>query len=173
MLIVLTVLKILVVVSVAGSLWSILLKRNITKVGGVSFTLSSYEKGLWFDHDSKEFNPKGWGIKINLNWGKMIRPIKKFWIPGNNPWKGDKPWFVIRIPFMVGIFVSVALGKYGVYLGTKTFRVSEKHRSFDRYALWMPPDEFGTDENPATYLQLSVSIRDRGWLNWEDRPEEN
>ena len=31
-------------------------------VGGLSFSLGSFERGLWFDHDVKEFQQSGFGL---------------------------------------------------------------------------------------------------------------
>ena len=139
-------------------------------MGGISLVLSSYERSLWFDHDIREYNPKGWGIELELVWGKMIRPVPKFWKKGfwkgedeYNPWKGGEYWFIIRCP-MIGPFISVALGRYGVYLGLKTFRAYKgQHDTLERYGKWMREDEFGTEDNPRIYLQLSASTRSTRW----------
>lgn len=134
------------------------------KVYGISSTpISSREKGLWFDSDERQYQPFGWGPHIDLLVGKMIRPVPKFWIKGNNPWKGDTPWFVIRIPIMIGLFVSVALGPFGFYIGFKTFLVKTKHMLPDRYGKWLRLDEYGTDDDPAEYMQLTASIRRTRW----------
>ncbi len=101
---------------------------------------------------------------FKLHFGKMIRPVPKFWKKDSNPWKGDKPWFVIRIPWMVGPFLSISLWDYGMYIGFKTFKVTDKHRSDDRYGRWMKESEFGTDAKPAEYLQLSATVRRTRWI---------
>ena len=133
------------------------------KIYGISLSFSSFEKGLWFDHDEREYQPEGWGIRLHLAFGRMIRPVPKFWIKDNNPWKGDEPWFVIRIPYMIGPFLSLAFGSLGIYLGFKTFQVKTKHISPTRYGKWMKSKEFGTDKNPAEYLQLTASTRKTRW----------
>jgi hypothetical protein len=135
--------------------------KKVTQLIGI--TISKSERGLWYDHDVREYDEKGWGIVLKLHFGKMIRPIPKFWKKDQNPWRGDKPWFVIRIPWMVGPFFSIAVRKFGLYFGFKTFEVTDKHRSDDRYGRWMKEDEFGTDDKPAEYLQLSATVRRTRW----------
>ena len=132
-------------------------------VGGMSMTLGSYERGLWFDHDEKHYQPGGFGMKLDIVAGHMILPIMKFWEPPKNPWKGDEPWFVIRSP-MIGPFISLAAGEWGMYCGFKTFKVEDMHRSPDRYGKWMHENEFPEDPNGAkVYLQPSVSLRRTRW----------
>ena len=131
-------------------------------VGGVSLSLGSYERGLWFDHDQKAHQAKGAGIKLDIVAGQMIRPVPKFWEPGNNPWKGDEPWFVIRCP-MIGPFISVAIGDLGAYFGFKTFKVEDMHRSPERYGKWMYEDEFPKPNDVSVYLQASASLRRTRW----------
>ncbi len=140
------------------------------KVHGISFSLSTFERSLWWDHDEREYTPSGWGIKFDLLVGKMIRPIPKFWKLGfwrgereYNPWKGGEYWKILRIPFMPGFFFSVAIGRFGLYFGTKTFEMGNHHRTQERYGKWGRPEEFGTDEKPAVYLQLSASTRTTRW----------
>lgn len=131
-------------------------------VGGVSLTLGSYEQGLWFDHDQRAQQASGVGMKLDLVAGQMIRPVRKFWEPGNNPWKGDEPWFVIRCP-MIGPFISLAVGDLGFYFGFKTFEVEDKHRSPERYGRWMREDEFAEPNEVAVYLQPSATLRRTRW----------
>ncbi len=133
------------------------------RVDGVSLSVGHFERSLWIDHDTRDYNPEGWGLKADLIWGHMIRPVPKFWLKNQNPWKGDEPWFVIRVP-MISPFISVAAGKSGVYLGCKTFKVEERHKHLGRYGRWMRPGEFPADPNGAkTYMQLSGSIRRTRW----------
>ncbi|MBN2316694.1 MAG: hypothetical protein JXM79_22390 [Sedimentisphaerales bacterium] len=131
-------------------------------VGGVSLSLGSYERGLWFDHDQKERQAGGFGMKFDIVAGHMIRPVPKFWEPDSNPWKGDAPWFVIRCP-MIGPFISVALGDLGFYFGFKTFRVEDKHRTPKRYGRWMREDEFAEPNDVAVYLQPTATLRRTRW----------
>ena len=131
-------------------------------VEGLSLTLGSYERGLWFDHDQKKHQPKGVGLKFDIVAGQMIRPVPKFWEASNNPWQGDEPWFVIRSP-MIGPYMSLAVGDLGAYCGFKTFRVENEHRSRDRYGRWMHESEFPEPNDVHVYLQPSASLRRTRW----------
>jgi len=131
-------------------------------VGGLSLTLGSYERGLWFDHDLKQQQAGGFGMKFDIVAGQMIRPVPKFWEKSNNPWKGDEPWFVIRSP-MIGPFLSMAVGDFGFYLGFKTFKVQDEHRSLDRYGRWMKGNEFPEPNDVNVFLQPSATIRRTRW----------
>lgn len=131
-------------------------------VEGLSLTLGSYERGLWFDHDVRDYQPKGFGLKLDIVAGHMIRPVPKFWEKDTNPWKGDEPWFVIRCP-MIGPYISLAAGKGGIYFGFKTFLVEDKHRSPERYGKWMREDEFPEPNGVNVYLQPSATIRRTRW----------
>jgi len=132
-------------------------------VEGISLSAGSFERGLWFDHDRREYQPEGWGLKFDVVAGHMIRPVPKFWKKDQNPWKGDQPWFVLRLP-MVGPYIGIAAGRTGGYLGLKTFQVTQRHRALDRYGRWMREKEFPADPNGVkTYLQLSGSIRRTRW----------
>jgi len=132
------------------------------QVDGVSASIGSYERGLWFDQDPRSYDSNGWGLKIDWVIGHMIRPVPKYWEPGNNPWKGGEPWFVIRAP-MMGPFVSVSLGEVGAYLGFKTFVVEERHRSLERYGGWMLDEEFPEADEEMVYLQPSATVRRTRW----------
>ena len=132
-------------------------------VSGVSMSMGSFERGLWFDHDRRKYQPVGWGVKFDIVAGQMIRPVPKFWEKDTNPWKGDEPWFVIRVP-MIGPYAGIALGRVGVYGGFKTFAVEHRHRSPDRYGRWMREKEYPADPNGSMiYLQPSASIRRTRW----------
>ncbi len=132
---------------------------QVGRVEGVSLAGGSFERGLWFDHDRRAYQPAGWGIKLDLVAGHMSRPVPRFWEKDSNPWKGDRPWFVLRLP-MVGPYVSVAAGRYGAYLGFKTFLVEDRHRVPERYGRWMKEKEFPpVPGTTMVYLQPSASIR--------------
>lgn len=128
-------------------------------VGGVSLAAGSHERGLWFDHDRRQYQPAGVGVKFDLVAGYVIRPVPRFWVKGENPWQGGSPWFVIRVPF-AGPFVSVAIGERGVYCGFKTFVVEARHGADDRYGRWIRPEELPADEGGSmVYLTPSATIR--------------
>jgi len=131
-------------------------------VGGISLSVGSFERGLWFDQDKKGYQDGGVGMKFDIVAGHMIRPVPKFWKPDQNPWKGDEPWFVIRCP-MIGPFISLACGQTGMYLGFKTFEVRDYHRSPERYGNWMHENEFPQSEAPNVFIQPSATIRRTRW----------
>jgi len=131
-------------------------------VGGVSLSLGSYERGLWFDHDQKQYQPSGFGVKLDIVAGYMILPVPKYWETSSNPWKGGEPWFVIRSP-MVGPYMSLAVGDLGAYFGCKTYRVEDRHRSLDRYGTWMRESEFPEPNEVNVYLQPTASLRRTRW----------
>lgn len=56
------------------------------EVAGLSLTLGSYERGLWFDHDTRQYTPNGWGLKFDIVAGHMIHPVPKYWEKDCNPW---------------------------------------------------------------------------------------
>lgn len=94
--------------------------------------LSTAEKGLWWDHDERGYTPKGWGLTVKLLAGPVVRPVTKpqYWFKHNIPsrWNEfDPQWhWLIKIPFFVGPFVSVAIGEYGFYFGFKVFDLESK-----------------------------------------------
>ncbi len=132
------------------------------RVGGLSLSVGSHERGLWFDHDHQQYQPNGFGLRLDLVAGKMIRPVPKFWEPANNPWQGGEPWFVLRMP-MIGPFFSIAIGQRGAYLGFKTLRVEDRHRAPERYGNWMRQDEFPEANDVRVYLQPSDTLRRTRW----------
>ena len=108
---------------------------------------SKAETGLWYDHDEREYNKKGWGICIKLFVGPFARPIKF----NGNPWK-EKPWFVLRLPFIILPFISIAFFNYGFYIGGKVFRIDEGDR------LWSKPEEWDME-----MLTFSFTTRLTRW----------
>lgn len=140
------------------------------KVWGVDLVLCSFERSLWWDHDRRAYNPSGFGIKLSLLAGKMIRPVPKFWRLGfwrgenaYNPWKGGEYWFIVRIPLLVAPFISIAIGAWGIYLGCKTFEIEPEHEVTARYGKWLRKGEAGTDAEPAVYMQLTATMRRTRW----------
>lgn len=122
-------------------------RYKMKKVYDLSLSFSSFERGLWFDHDKREYQPEGWGIRLAVLIGEFARPIAL----GSNPWK-EKPWFVIRLPFLVLPFLAVAIGKYGFYIGGKAFDV-------DAGEPWANPEEVGKE-----LLTVSTTIRKSRWI---------
>jgi hypothetical protein len=132
------------------------------RIVGLSASLGSHERGLWFDQDPRGYRPDAFGLKFDLVAGKMIRPVPKYWEPGNNPWQGGEPWFVLRAP-MAGPFLSIAIGPVGMYVGFKTFMVDQEHRTPERYGRWMHENEFPGPNDVHVYLQPSFTIRRTRW----------
>ena len=136
---------------------------SVGNISGVSTSMGSFERGLWFDHDIREYQPHGFGVKFDIVAGHMIRPVPKFWKKDQNVWKGSAPWFVVRVP-LIGPYVGIACGEMGVYGGLKTFQVQERHRVPERYGKWMRDKEFPADPNGTmTYIQLSATMRRTRW----------
>ena len=131
-------------------------------VGGISLSLGSYERGLWFDHDQRQHQLGGFGLKLDIVTGHMVLPVPKYWEPSNNPWKGGEPWFILRSP-MIGPFMSLAVGDFGAYFGCKTYMVEDRHRSLDRYGRWMRESEFPEPNAVNVYLQPTASLRRTRW----------
>ena len=107
---------------------------------GCSASIGTYERGLWFDDDVRGDRESGFGLKLDLVCGEMVRPF------------GDwgEPDFVLKCP-MCGPFFSVALGELGFYIGLKSFK-----NSVGRYD-WLPTD--ATAENPDILFCPSATIR--------------
>ncbi len=67
--------------------------------------------------------PEGKHFTFRIHKGWMIRPIVKPF--SANPWKMiiKQPW-ILRFPFPIYFFfLSFRIGKYGFYIGTKTYRL--------------------------------------------------
>jgi hypothetical protein len=113
---------------------------------GISFNLAFPGKGFpklfisWLRKTTirpqvKEGIAEKGGLRFDLVWGPVVRPIPKFWLPGfwfkrdqgYNPNHQNCYWFVLRIPFVVGFFLSLGLGwgerQPGFYIGLKSYRV--------------------------------------------------
>lgn len=101
----------------------------------MQLVVSTAEKGLWWDHDQRDYDPKGWGVAIKLFAGPIVRPMTKpqYWFKEDVPskWNEFDPAYhwLLKIPFFVGPFVSVAIGRFGFYAGFKVFDLeSAKYR---------------------------------------------
>jgi len=115
-------------------------------IKGISISVGSYERGLWFDHDKKNYPAAGIGAKFDLAIGRWIRPIPKFWKKAfwkgdMNPWKTTHNWFVLRTPMLPAFFISIAVMQYGFYVGCKSFHIGDGDETWadknmmDTYAL--------------------------------------
>ena len=124
--------------------------------------LSKAERGLWYDHDEREYDSSGWGLCIKLYGGWVFRPIPRpsVWISlltGNpalsDAWNNFNPdqHIMIKFWFPVLPFISVALGPMGFYAGFKTFSTDN-----ERYRAW------GVDAGGYA-LTPSISTRMTRW----------
>ena len=118
-------------------------------VFGCTMSIGAYERGLWYDHDEKQYNPKGWGIKADIVAGRMVRPFN---FHGENPW--EKPEYYWDFP-IIGPFISISLGEWGMYAGFKSFKNHE-----GRYD-WLPSD--ADPNNPDLLFTISGSTRKTRW----------
>lgn len=97
--------------------------------------ISKAEDGLWYDHDERSYDEKGWGFAFRLFAGDVVRPITRprYWFADGVPskWNEFDPKYhtVLKFWLPVAPFLSVALGRFGFYLGFKVFDLSpEKYR---------------------------------------------
>lgn len=94
----------------------------------LQLVVSKAEKGLWWDHDEREYQSNGWGIMLKLFAGPVVRPITKpkYWFKdAPSKWNEFDPEYhlLFKLPFFIGPFISVALGPYGFYAGFKVFNL--------------------------------------------------
>ena len=126
------------------------------------FEFSKDEKNLWYDHDQKKYDPKGFGVFFSIRGGRLLQPMPKFWKWGfwgtdkqYNGWENEF-WFVLNVPFFVFPFLSISIGPYGLYAGVKPYSL---HRP--RYYKWLPNwEELPKD---AMALCISTTMRRTRW----------
>ncbi|NQT00739.1 MAG: hypothetical protein HQ580_01805 [Planctomycetes bacterium] len=133
----------------------------ILLITGCSFSLGSYESGLWFDHDKRAYNPNGFGIKADIVPGQLIIPIPKF---GSNPW--EDPWFIIRAP-IIAPFISVSMGRKGGYFGLKGFEVSDSNR--EKF-WWLNKDELPPKGQSYIYFTPTATIKKKRFTKADYKP---
>lgn len=130
-------------------------------VKGIALQFSTDElaedKGLWWDADKHhdQANAKngkpGFGIVIGLRAGRWYEPFGASRAIGANRWTSGKHWFVVpRIPFVYP-FLSVAIGRFGFYVGWKAYGVD-----WPEYKAWARAEDIKTGN---TALTLSASFR--------------
>lgn len=124
----------------------------------IQLVVSKAERGLWYDHDEREYDPKGWGAIFKLYLGHVYRPIPKpqFWFKKGVPdsWNEFDPQFHWMIHFWFPLlpFFSICIGEAGIYAGFKTFSLEN-----ERYRKWgVGPEGYA--------LTPSVSTR---WTRWK------
>jgi len=101
----------------------------------IQLVISTAEKGLWWDHDQRFYEPEGFGFMFKLFAGPVVRPITKpqYWFKDGVPskWNEFDPQYhwLVKLPPFVWPFVSLAVGPYGFYFGFKVFDLeSEKYK---------------------------------------------
>ena len=126
---------------------------------GIQIGASKFEPGLWYDSDAKVYDRKGFGFKIALVAGKMMRPVGRiykrcYWQTNElNPWKTGNHWFVLKFPFVIEPFISLAIGPWGFYCGFKPVAPN------DRYKSWNGP----TEPYMNWFLCPSITFRSTRW----------
>lgn len=93
----------------------------------LEISIAKAEKGLWYDHDQRAYDPTGWGIVLKFFAGTVVRPMTKprYWfvkgVPSKwNEFNPDYHWrFKIWLP--LAPFLSIAVGEAGAYIGFKVF----------------------------------------------------
>lgn len=164
---------------------------------GISIEIGRDEQG-WFGYFGKlkllkvrpsrnGIDAKHGGFKLDLLCGKLRRPIPKFWKrefwakdymtkePVTNPWNSGNHWFVLTIPWTLGLFLSVCYGaggrQPGFYVGMKAYEVNEISQGLGKYDVgnpqeylikWLYPQYVAWgrhDEAGNVYLCPSASIR--------------
>lgn len=93
------------------------------KIGGIGLKIGTWPGGLWYDwSDNQYLKYPGWGLILAIKWGPAEISCPKFW---SKTWDSqhypspDNIWFKFIMPFMVGPFMSLSLGRVGIYLGFK------------------------------------------------------
>jgi len=49
------------------------------EIRGIETSVSTFERGLWYDSEMRDYNESGWGIKIAFLIGRILRPIGKIY----------------------------------------------------------------------------------------------
>lgn len=140
------------------------------RIFGAQLVVSTSEDGLWWDSDhpheytneprDEGGGKRGWGLVVKLRGGHVVRPFPhpKWWFRGERPnvWFDQRPdarLFVMRFfcPAPVLPYVSVALGRFGLYLG---FKASTAWHP--QYKAWLPEAEV---HDRSRFLTPSATIR--------------
>lgn len=120
---------------------------------GFSLSLSTLEHALWWDSDQhKQSEAKGWGVVLSFRGGDVVRPLNGSWFGDHS---GGFPTKVLRFrcPLPVLPFLSVAMGRFGFYVGLKTFGADDR-----TYLLW-PGHVFTEADMMPGSMALCPSIR--------------
>lgn len=132
-------------------------------ITGCSFSIGSYESGLWFDQDKRAYNPNGLGIKADIVPGEMIIPVPKF---GSNRW--DNPWFIIRAP-IIAPFISISVREQGGYVGLRSFEVSGRNK---QNYWWLSENEIPPEGKSFVYFTPEAAVITKRYTQAEYDPGE-
>jgi len=133
----------------------------ILLITGCSFSIGSYESGLWYDQDKRAYNPNGFGIKADIVPGNMIIPIPKL---GADRW--DDPWLIVRAP-IIAPFISFTMADKGGYVGMKGFEVSQSNK---QYYWWLNRKELPPRGKSYVYFTPEAAIRTKRYTQAEYDP---
>jgi hypothetical protein len=91
------------------------------KTGGITLTLGTFPGGLWYDSKPTANISPGYGVRLSLMYGPVHWDMPKFWKKDawKNKYSPGNIWFTAKLPFFVGPFLSVSIGKIGFYIGFK------------------------------------------------------
>lgn len=135
----------------------------------IQFVLSQSERGLWWDHDNRapddlhDGSGHGWGFVFKIYSADcIVRPFDRNpFAPLGHKWNDWQPRLhrklLLKTNWLKYIplpFISIALWRYGFYLGFKLVDVSEKY---------YPLLEISQHEEGAEYATPSVTTRTTRW----------
>lgn len=127
------------------------------KVFGIGLTLSTAEKGLWYDSDKDvDHLEQGAGVVLKIRSGWTVRPFTKpkYWFKESpSKWNEFNPEYhgLIKFWFPVCPFVSVCFKQYGAYFGWKAFNLEK-----DKYAVLVGAENISAGNQALT---PSITIR--------------
>lgn len=122
--------------------------------------LSKAEDGLWYDHDERSYDARGWGVCFRLFAGSVVRPITRprYWFAKDVPskWNAFDPQYHALLKFWTPFapFISVAAGTWGFYAGFKIFDLEP-----EKYRAMVGEDQFAG----SRALTLSATTRSTRW----------
>jgi len=97
-------------------------------MSGIQLKIQTDDTSLWCDDDKRDKSFSSIGLQLGIRWGKMCRKVPKFWrykLGGHwgispNPWRNpDDCWFELKLPFIIGPYISFHWKRFGFYCGLK------------------------------------------------------
>jgi hypothetical protein len=108
------------------------------KLGGLILTLGTWPAngGIWFDQADDECptaeEKPCWGLKLGLRWGPAVVWLPKWWSPRwdcNHEDNVGQPTLARwNLPWVIGPYLSICLGKVGCYVGFKDAGDPQRNR---------------------------------------------